>query len=351
MAKKKATSGDDCGGIDIGQRILDEVQKEFGDVIISGQSVTSVPREIISICPTLDYMFGGGVTKGSWVVFNGKQKCGKTMAGLTLLANCQKNGMETYFSNVEHRIKDRDIKGIEGLDASKLNIIQSTKDKVLSAEDHLYILDKILSTRENCAVLVDSFSALAEASKLAEFNKKTRGELGQIVTSFCNRMASVVPLRNHIVIGITHIIANTGGQGMSPHVEKIPTSLAYQADFKAKVTWAPLLKDGDDVIGQIPHWKCEFSGLRGPGREVESYLRYGIGYDHTMEYIKFAEEFGLIAKGGSWYNLFPDDKLENPIKLQGAERLWEFLRNPDNIIHHQRLVKETRELLGLPTLS
>jgi recombination protein RecA len=349
MAKKK--SGGDDSTIDIGQRILDEVTKEFGDVIINGESILDVPRELVSICPTIDYALGGGVTKGSWFVLNGKPKQGKTQLALKLLAGCQRNGMETYVDNVEHRLKERDISGVEGLDASKVHIIQSTKEKILSAEDHLCILDKLLSTKENCAVVVDSFSALAEASKFAEFNKKTRGELGQIVTAFCDRMCSVVPLRNHIIIGITHVIANTGGQGMSPTVEKTSARLVFQSDFKMKVKWAPAWKDGEEQIGQTPHWICEFSGLRGPGREVVSYLRYGIGYDDTMEYIKFAEEFGLIAKGGAWYTLFPDDKAENPIKMQGAERLWEFLRNPDNKEHYHRLVKEVRELLGLPAIT
>ena len=352
MAKKKSIDVD-SDLIDLSQRTRDEIEKKYGTgVITNASSVIEVDREIISICPTVDYAFHGGLTKGNWFVMNGPPKTGKSALGLKALAKCQKNGMRTIFFNIEHRLKKRDMLGVEGLDLDKLEIVQSVKGNILSAEKSFNILYDILSCDTNCAVLVDSFSVLNEEAKQTEYGKETRGKLGHYASDFCNSVASIVPLHDHIIMGITHSIANTSGMGPSK-VEKSPNSIIYMSDFKMKcwkdTGWKWEDKEGER-IGQKVSWECEFSGLGGGGRKVVSYLRYGIGYDELMEYMVYAEEFGLIAKAGSWFTLFPDEKLDPPIKSQGLEGIWTYLRNPENKEPHDKLVKEVRELLGLPAI-
>lgn len=355
MAKKKKDIDSDDGDslIDLAQRSRDEIEKKYGvGVLSSANSIVDVPRKIISVCPSVDYAFAGGLTKGNWFVMNGPPKLGKSALGLKALASCQKDGMRTVFSNIEHRLKMRDLLGVEGLDVNKLEVIESTKGNILSAEKHFAILYDILSSDTNCAILVDSFSMMNESAKQDEFGKETRGKIGHYASDFCNSMTSIVPLHDHIIMGVTHTIANTSGFGPSK-VEKSPNSIIYVSDFKLK-GWKDKgweWKDSDgERIGQRVTWECEFSGLGGGGRKVVSHLRYGIGYDDLMEYLVYGEEFGLLKLAGAWLTLFPDD-VAPPMKTQGFDKMWHKLRHEDNLELKNRLISEVRPLLGLPALT
>ena len=53
--------------------------KEFGEHIIrSGNSVVDTELVVVPISPCLDIILGGGIPEGSFVIFTGQPKCGKT---------------------------------------------------------------------------------------------------------------------------------------------------------------------------------------------------------------------------------------------------------------------------------
>lgn len=344
MAKKKATEETPIIDNDL---VIKGILKKYGDgVIAKADYLVDTTPKIIPVCPSIDRVFGGGITVGSWCAFVGTPKTGKTSSALHFAGNCQKHGMKAFFLNVEGRLKERDIKGIQNLDYKSLEVIKSTKDNILSGETWLEILDDLLNSTENCVFIVDSFSRLVPSAKMAEYGKQTRGSSGVMIGDFCERNANVVPLRNHIIVGMIHIYSNTGG-GMSTTSEKIASSLAYQIDFKLRTTWSPPWTIGSDEnseqIGNKIQYKCLFSGLRGGGRKCETLLRYGIGIDEVAENVNFAIDFNLINKGGSWYTIFADTERE--FKVQGIEGIYDYFRAEEHKEDYNLLAAQVRELI------
>jgi len=70
--------------------IKEEVNKSFGDdIVLSANSVLDTKVINIPISPSLDIILNGGVPEGSFVIFTGQPKCGKTTTSLYLAGNAQ----------------------------------------------------------------------------------------------------------------------------------------------------------------------------------------------------------------------------------------------------------------------
>ena len=134
--------------------IKEEVNKSFGDdIVLSANSVLDTKVMNIPISPSLDIILNGGVPEGSFVIFTGQPKCGKTTTSLYLAGNAQqpeygygsfKDGREVYYLNIEGRLKKRDLEGIPHINKDKFHIIGSQQGKILHAEEYLQIAEKLL---------------------------------------------------------------------------------------------------------------------------------------------------------------------------------------------------------------
>lgn len=307
--------------------VIEKLKKEYGEnVFLSAESIIEKKKTIISISPTIDLMLGGGIPCGSFVVCTGRYKLGKTSLCLHIAAKAQKQGYKIYYFNIEGRLKRRDLQGIPGLDLSeeKLSIITSTKDKILSAEDYLEILMKLIETEENSLFICDSISQLCSNSRHAsDVGDRFRDDVPLMLAGLTKRAANILPVRDNILICITHIIANQG-QGHSPWMESSGQKIQYAADVKIKATRATDYIVSDKQVGQIVHWECDTSALGPPGVKTSSLLRYGEGIDEYYDLLAMSIEIGIVTKAGSWLTM-PDEQ-----KIQGIEKARNYLKdNPE----------------------
>jgi recombination protein RecA len=341
VAKKKTEEAVSCDSVNA------QIIKEHGEVILSAEQFFVKPKPVVSFSPSWDYGTGG-IPQGSWVVMNGPPKSGKSNNVFQLMANAQQQlGMKGVIAPVEGRLKLRDMKNIHNLDwsADKLEILYSTEDNILSAEKQLEILDSKMRAEKNLIVFIDSFSALIEEERHTEFGKKTRGQLGQILYNFCSRNAHVVPLRDHIIIGITHTIANTGN-GPSTKVERMPTAMGYQNDIKIKSVWPykqAWLDAQGNQIGIKSKWEIENHATNvTAGRIIESRFLFGHGISHEAELMDFGIDLGIIEKAGSWFKFRKDGEVV--LQGQGWADFFDKLSDPVNKHVYDDLVKEIQSL-------
>lgn len=302
-------------------KLLKGLDKEYGsDILISGRAVSERTKEIVSVSPAVDIGLGGGVPTGSWFILAGLPKYGKTTLSLQTAANFQKlnSENEVYFLSVEGRLKRRDLLGIHGLDVDRVHVIQSTEDKILTAQDFLTIGERILMECKKCMLIVDSFSALCHGKVVQEgVGTSTRGGNAVLLAQFCSAMGNVVPVKNQIVIGITHLMANTGGSygGLS---EKGGFAIQYQVDAKLRAKSREYWTSGDKTVGQKVKWLVETTALDAPPQqEVESYLRYGYGLDEAMELNNMGVQLGIVNKNKGWHSFQPEGFEE--IKSNGED--------------------------------
>lgn len=316
---------------EIRARISKEIEKNFGKgVMVKGTEIIERPKVVIPVSPAIDHVLNGGIPEGSWVILSGKEKCGKTTTALHFSKHCQEEkygNRNVYYLNVEGRLKKRDILGIPGIKPEKMEVIESTEDKILSSQEYLRIAENILLTEKRCVLIIDSISQLCDEREMTGgVGTQTRGSGAIWVSQFTSQMSNVVPVKNSILISILHLRSNTSGYGAT-WLEKGGKAIQYQVDVKLMAEGSPKpwsLTDDGEPFGQIVTWKCHSSALGPPGRKCESYIRYGEGIDEINEVVVDARDVGLIT-GKGWVVLeFLKDHL-GEIGHEGLE--W----NDDNI--------------------
>jgi len=354
LAKSKKETIENEDGetvVDPVEKIRAELAKTYKtDVFVPAQAVFDKKRQVIPISPALDIGLGGGIPEGSHVIMSGPPKGGKTTTTLHFASKAQRpeyGGRHVFIINAEQRLKRQNLECISGLDLSKLTVIESNEDKILNAVDYLTISVEILKTVKNCIMIFDSYSRLVPEKCFTDgIGTSTRGGTAKLLSDFCDQTAPIIAVNNNIIIGITHIMANTSGYG-SPTIEKGGNGIAYQADIKLRMKKAEhwSLTEGGPVIGHICHWTQDTNALGVlPYQKIESYIRFGKGIDEAKEIVEIASGVGLLKKAGSWLSIEPEQEGEEEIKVQGAEKMIAYLQeHPAKL---DQLYKKIRELYG-----
>ncbi len=316
-------------------------REEYKDCFLDIGSFIEQDRKVISFSTNLDLILGGGIPLGSFVVIAGQKKLGKTTSILHFCANAQKEGCKIYYLDVEHRIKPRDFKGIPGLsfEKDKFELIHSTKKKMLHGEDYLSIAMDLLETEEKCVIVLDSVSQLCSSGKAAaNIGDRFRDDIPSMLSTMTKRASNTLPVNGHIMICVTHMIANQGGNGPALWLEASGQKIQYQADVKLRVTHKTDVLDSDEKqVGQQMHWQCDTAAIGPPGGKTTTLLRYGEGLDDYYDLLETCLDIGLVRKSGAWI-YFTDD-----IKAQGKEKARNLLKASPDI--YADLLKKFREML------
>jgi recombination protein RecA len=332
--------------------LQDSISKDFGNnIIVNATAVMDRESIVIPVSPALDIILNGGIPEGSFVVFTGQPKCGKTTTSLDFAGTAQQEEYSgdsirnVYYLNIEGRLKKRDLEGVSKLNLEKFHVIGSQTGKILHAEEYLQIAERIINQDPGCVLIIDSYSALCtEAEITSDMDKMQRADGAKLLAKFCRKVANVIPVNKNIVIGITHLMGNPTGYG-AEFKEKSGQAIAYQTDIKLRAkSFKPWILSSDNTqIGQEVEWQTVCSALGPPGGQIKSYIRYGKGIDKEMELINLAVDLGLINKGGAWYTLtfLNDDKA----KFQGMEKVRQFLI--DNNGMYTDLYKLVKETMGI----
>ena len=363
MGKKKAaeTQPIEAATLDTALSASDtDLVKKYGEqAFINGADFLEEPKQLISVSPKLDMILGGGVPEGSFVIFAGPPKVGKTVTALQLARNAQRLGRKIYFINVEGRLKPRDLQGIKGLDPSKVEIVRSFKDKdtgqarIFLAHEFLDIAETKINNEPECVVIIDSASMLlTQLEKQGTLGQQHRAPGAVLLSQFCKRISNVIPVNNCIVIMIVHIVANTGG-GMKKTSRTGGNKIQYAVDIDLEATHQERWKIGGNAededsgvqIGQKVHWRTGSTGVAPPGRKTVSFLRYGTGIDEVYEIYELAKLLQLVT-GTGWHVLEflrgepgYEERVEK--KINGAEQLMTWLsENPEAYAILERKVKE-----------
>lgn len=338
--------------------VSNTIVSKYGDVVRSGTEVLANINnlQVIGLSPALDIALGGGLREGSVVVMTGDPKSGKTTTALHFAAKCQKKGKRVIYLNTEGRLSKHNFDGIKDLKADDILIVESTDERVLSAEDFLNIIEYYINNDPGCLIIADSLSNMVPAVELeGEVRTGVRNALPRLLSMFFKRISGTLMKNKTILICITHNIANTGGSPYAPQkMADCGNMLQYQAGTNMVIThrgkWQ-VPKDTGTHVGQIANWNVKTSCAGGkPNSTAEGWIRYGIGVDEVQEIIQIACEFRLIKAAGAWYTIScaadsPDnatikeylssknastpEEIEKALKFQGVNAVAEFLsENP-----------------------
>lgn len=341
--------------------VSNSIVSKYGNVVRSGTEVLESINnlQVVGVSPALDIALGGGLREGSVVVMTGDPKSGKTTTALHFASKCQTLGKRVIYVNTEGRLSRQNFDGIKGLQSDKILIVESTDDKILSAQDFLNIIEYYINNDPGCLIIADSLSNMVPQDELdGEIRTGVRNALPRLLSMFFKRVSGTLMKNKTILVCITHNIANTGGSPYAPSkMADCGNMLQYQAGTNMVIThrgrWQ-VPKDTGPHVGQIANWNVKTSCAGGtPNSTAESWIRYGVGIDETQEVVQIACEFRLIKTAGAWYTIqCALDDLEHPVvkkilsdnsvsdkqedierffKFQGANNTLEFLNNNPDI--------------------
>ncbi|SVC57245.1 uncharacterized protein METZ01_LOCUS310099, partial [marine metagenome] len=233
---------------------------KYGEHLIkTGSEIISKPPKLIPVSPAIDINIGGGIPEGSVVLLAGDEKCGKTVTALQICRNAQEQGRNTYYLNIEHRIKGRDIKGIAGLDESKLHVIGSSKRQeiagkiidghILTGEHYLSIAEHLFHNDPRCVIVLDSISQLVTEKEInANIGDVVGDGAYRLMSQFIKRVAPVLSINDCILVGIQHMIANTRARpGQKTKGRSGGRKIRYAVDVDLECRYiTPWTVGGDD---------------------------------------------------------------------------------------------------------
>jgi recombination protein RecA len=340
MAKKKNIENESFGEF---------IDRQYGKgVLISGNDIVERKREVLPTILSLDLALSGGMPFGITALISGKPKVGKTSICLQILKNAIDHNKPAYYFDIERRCSKSLLNTIQGLDPLKINIIKSTEEKNLNAEDYLNILERTIKDNKNAVIVVDSLamlSTMAEQAEVIGSNKDMSGP-PKLLSAFFRRTQQVIDNNNIILIFISQLITNRDPNGKK-YIEKGGMGIQYATSVWLNCTWAKIWEKDPNTnapLGQDVQIQVVCSALGPPFLPCSVPIRYGSGPDIVKDVVINAENVGLIQRAGAWYSLpmFKDEK-DEPIKLQGIDKICEYLNlNKDKL---EQLDKNIREML------
>lgn len=313
------------------------LKKKYGDVVIQAVNLASVEGRVIPTTLGLDLALNGGMPEGIIMNVSGWSKCGKTTLVLTIAANAQKFGKRVYYLDVEGRLRTDLLKCIDGLDVDNFEVIRSSKDKILSAEDYINIATDLTKNDPGCLIILDSITTLCPEDTLngmAGESKRLAG-VPSLMYEFLRKMTAILPVTLGNIITLAHLQDNPSAYG-GPK-EGGGNAIQYYSSIRLICHSAPEVpKTGRPKIGKDSIFKVTASALGPPSGEAVIFIRYGRGCDKYEDLVYVAIEMGLVEQKAAWYYYGEE-------KFQGKETLVNTLR--ENSDMYSQLEADVRKMV------
>ena len=323
------------------KNVQTDIRKKFATSFFSIDDIIEERGQLIPTTLSLDIGLKGGLMDGTIGLVSGGTGSGKTTLLLTIAANAQKLGKKIYWDDVENRLQPDLLKTIEGLETTpdKFEIIKSSKDQFLTAEDNYNIIESLMKNEPNVFVVVDSVAALCDSGAFSVEHGESKKMMSiQTLSYACLRkLTQIVRAQKSVLIGITHIQANPSPYGGGFN-EYGGNAWKYFASTRLQcLSSSEYPKDGDKQ-GRESKFKILKSAI-GPGTgEALFYIKYGQGYYKEKDIFNLAVELGLVEMKGSWIQY-------NGNKVQGEENFIQYLK--DNPVESKSLEATIRTLTGI----
>lgn len=358
-----------------------ELNKKFKAQIINvGTDIIEVSKIPFS-SPTANYMTYGGIPVGKITEFYGGEGGGKTTSALDIVKNAQIKFNQVYEDKVdaiEKQIEELSVKESKEAKA-KISKLQSEMDAITeqgpkvvvyvdaeqtldtewakllgvqteqmilvrpeaqTAEQVFQIIIELVDTGNVGLVVLDSIPMLVSQNIFEEtMEKKSYGGISQALTVFCSKITPILTKNQCAFIGINQVredlasMYNTestpGGRGWK-HACTLRLKFKKGSFIDAnnnELTRSAENPAGNKVAIEIIKSKCCKSD-----RRLGYYtLNYTEGINILIDSITIGQQYGIVAKAGSWYRIMTDDgeiKLDKDgtqLSFQGIAKLKTYL--------------------------
>lgn len=315
--------------VDIDEILAGLSSKTKSRVMAASESVLEI-QETPSI--GLNLGLGGGIAYGRQTLIWGAKSAAKSSFVLQLIAEAQKNNKICAYVDVEGTFQ-KEWAARLGVDNGSLILSEAKTTEDMTAT----VVEMMNSGVE--MIGVDSISALMGS---VMFDKD--GEVKELsntkqIGQDARDMANAVRMMNYanektalVLVSQVRNQINTWGAVGRPTGGK---AVEYFSSTSIKLT--STIRDADQIkagkgkvqipIGRPVNWLVEYNKVSSPGATGTFDFYYkgdDVGIDRVGEVVDYAEQYGIIQKGGAWYTVEGQ-------RVQGRANVVELLKQDHDI--------------------
>ena len=296
------------------QETFKEIEKKFGkeSIMILGNKPDIIPETIGSGSLAINKALGiGGWPKGRIIEIYGPESSGKTTIALHAIAEVQKQGGIAAFIDAEHSIDPIYAKNL-GIDIDKLILSQPD-----SGEQALEIVDCLAKTGAIDLIVVDSVAALVpEAELQGEMKDQVIGAQARLMSKALRKITGSLSKNKTAIIFINQIREKVGIIFGNPETTPGGKALKFYSTIRLEVRKQQNLGQGEAIIGNQVKCKVVKNKLAAPYKIANIEIVFSKGISKIAEIIKFAEQFDILIKKGSWYSFENENIAQGIVNLQ-----------------------------------
>lgn len=296
------------------QETFKEIEKKFGkeSIMILGNKPDIIPETIDSGSLAINKVLGiGGWPKGRIIEIYGPESSGKTTIALHAIAEVQKQGGIAAFIDAEHSIDPIYAKNL-GIDIDKLILSQPD-----SGEQALEIVDCLAKTGAIDLIVVDSVAALVpEAELQGEMKDQVIGAQARLMSKALRKITGSLSKNKTAIIFINQIREKVGIIFGNPETTPGGKALKFYSTIRLEVRKQQNLGQGEAIIGNQVKCKVVKNKLAAPYKIANIEIVFSKGISKIAEIIKFAEQFDILIKKGSWYSFENENIAQGIVNLQ-----------------------------------
>jgi recombination protein RecA len=314
--------------------VLSNAEKAFGKNIIHrfGDG-TLVDAEVV---PTgswaLDKALGvGGVPRGRVIEVFGQPSSGKSTVSLSIIAEAQKQKLDSAFIDAECALSISLAKGV-GVNIDKLYISQPDY-----GEQALDLAIMLVESGKFAFIVIDSVAALIPKAELdGSMTDQQMGLQARMMGKALRKLTTITASTNTSVVFINQVRDKIGGFGFGPKSDTPGgKALKFFSSVRLDVKRTGSLKHGEKIIGNKLKIIVVKNKLAPPFGEANTELIFGKGFNKEGEVLDLAIEKDIIEKTGSWFS-YNEEKIG-----QGRPGVCEYLRENNEVL------EEIKEKLGM----
>lgn len=296
------------------QETFKEIEKKFGkeSIMILGNKPDIIPETIDSGSLAINKALGiGGWPKGRIIEIYGPESSGKTTIALHAIAEVQKQGGIAAFIDAEHSIDPIYAKNL-GIDIDKLILSQPD-----SGEQALEIVDCLAKMGAIDLIVVDSVAALVpEAELQGEMKDQVIGAQARLMSKALRKITGSLSKNKTAIIFINQIREKVGIIFGNPETTPGGKALKFYSTIRLEVRKQQNLGQGEAIIGNQLKCKVVKNKLAAPYKIANIEIVFSKGISKIAEIIKFAEQFDILIKKGSWYSFENENIAQGIVNLQ-----------------------------------
>ena len=320
--------------------LIKEINKQHKEVIVTQGLAQYAYERIPFTSPRLNYMTYGGIPVGKLIEFFGENHGGKTTTTLDIIANYQHmpNAKGVLYGDLENTLDVAWARKL-GVDVDRENFYV-LKPSGQGAEDIFDMIVQLIETGEIGLAVIDSLGAMMSNAEFEKgIDEKTYGGIAMALTKFSKKAEMLCNKTGCTIIGINQLRAdmNSPYGGMStPGGESWKFLCSVRMEFRMGKYFDEkgndLTRQAENPYGNYVLVNMKKNKTCPPTRRTGFYtLTYLDGIDYLTDLIEVAIKFGIIEKAGAWFAIMNPETGEQVVKLQGQNKVKEYLENPENV--------------------